>query len=269
MAADPEVTKGIGAIARTFLPYAVIIVILTGLDKALVTPRRKSYKRSKSHDTELPAILLGLLAVGFLFYTTNRGAFWIYAILLICGFIIYLLIKRQLSNKYFLEQDNLSKLRSLNPTEFEGYIAKLFSRLGFITEKVGGSYDGGIDVIATKKGVKYFIQCKKFITSQVSVGAVRDFYGAVADQLKNAKALFVSTNVFTLEAEKFCEGKPIELIDGKKLMEYIRQAGVEVPETQEENLCPKCSGVLKHRNGKYGSFIGCSNYPKCTYTKST
>lgn len=31
--------------------------------------------------------------------------------------------------------------------------------------------------------------------------------------------------------------------------------------------CPKCGGNLIERNGKYGKFIGCSNYPKCRYTK--
>ena len=32
-------------------------------------------------------------------------------------------------------------------------------------------------------------------------------------------------------------------------------------------MCPKCGGKLVERNGKYGKFIGCSNYPKCKYTK--
>lgn len=31
--------------------------------------------------------------------------------------------------------------------------------------------------------------------------------------------------------------------------------------------CPKCGGKLIVRNGKYGSFYGCSNYPKCKYTR--
>ena len=31
--------------------------------------------------------------------------------------------------------------------------------------------------------------------------------------------------------------------------------------------CPKCGGSLIEREGKYGVFIGCSNYPKCKYTK--
>lgn len=30
--------------------------------------------------------------------------------------------------------------------------------------------------------------------------------------------------------------------------------------------CPRCRGTLVRRQGKYGSFYGCSNYPKCKYT---
>lgn len=34
--------------------------------------------------------------------------------------------------------------------------------------------------------------------------------------------------------------------------------------------CPKpgCGGMLVERNGRYGRFLGCSNYPKCRYTQS-
>lgn len=32
-------------------------------------------------------------------------------------------------------------------------------------------------------------------------------------------------------------------------------------------ICPLCEGKLIMRNGKYGSFIGCSNFPKCRYTQ--
>ena len=31
--------------------------------------------------------------------------------------------------------------------------------------------------------------------------------------------------------------------------------------------CPQCGGKLIMRKGKYGSFIGCSNFPKCRYTQ--
>ena len=35
----------------------------------------------------------------------------------------------------------------------------------------------------------------------------------------------------------------------------------------EQTLCPKCGGVLSIKKGKYGEFYGCSNFPKCRFTK--
>lgn len=32
-------------------------------------------------------------------------------------------------------------------------------------------------------------------------------------------------------------------------------------------ICPMCGGRLILRNGKYGEFYGCSNYPRCRYTR--
>lgn len=35
----------------------------------------------------------------------------------------------------------------------------------------------------------------------------------------------------------------------------------------ESGHCPRCGAPLILRNGKYGKFYGCSNYPKCRFTK--
>ena len=35
----------------------------------------------------------------------------------------------------------------------------------------------------------------------------------------------------------------------------------------DNNICPRCGGTLIERNGKYGAFMGCSNYPKCKFIK--
>lgn len=32
-----------------------------------------------------------------------------------------------------------------------------------------------------------------------------------------------------------------------------------------KGICPRCNSILIQRKGRYGSFIGCSNYPKCRY----
>ena len=37
---------------------------------------------------------------------------------------------------------------------------------------------------------------------------------------------------------------------------------------KEKFSCPVCEGHLSPKVGKYGKFIGCSNYPECTYTRS-
>ena len=43
----------------------------------------------------------------------------------------------------------------------------------------------------------------------------------------------------------------------------------EIPRrTYDPTKCPECVGTLRERNGRLGKFLGCSNYPKCTYTKS-
>lgn len=169
--------------------------------------------------------------------------------------------------KWRSSRDFLQWLREMKPKEFEEYIADLFSKMGYKTEATGGSYDEGVDVIAEKDGIKHYIQCKKFINREVSVGAMRDFYGAIADHLTNGKGYFITTNKFTLEAERFAGDKPIELIDGFKLVDYIRLAE-RGSNKNDSRVCPKCGGKLEERIGKYGKFLGCSNYPKCQYTEN-
>ena len=34
----------------------------------------------------------------------------------------------------------------------------------------------------------------------------------------------------------------------------------------DDRICPRCGGNLVERKGKYGEFLGCSNYPRCKYT---
>ena len=38
--------------------------------------------------------------------------------------------------------------------------------------------------------------------------------------------------------------------------------------TKAVRRCPKCGNVLRKRNGRYGAFWGCTNYPDCTYTRN-
>ena len=63
------------------------------------------------------------------------------------------------------------------------------------------------------------------------------------------------------------ESKQITDKDTKK--DHIKKIYQSVSEKQfkmENLICPKCNSELKLREGKYGKFYGCSNYPKCKFT---
>jgi restriction system protein len=176
------------------------------------------------------------------------------------------LMSRRSKIKWYLGKKKVQDLQQLTSTQFEEYIATLFQSLGYEAKVTGGRGDGGVDVEAVKDGHVHYIQCKKYISSKVPVSAVRDFYGAIADRVDGGKGYFITTNVFTLDAEKFAEDKPIELIDKFKLMEYMQMVDTTVPEV-EASVCQKCGSELVRRKGKYGAFLGCSTYPKCDYTE--
>ncbi len=50
------------------------------------------------------------------------------------------------------------------------------------------------------------------------------------------------------------------------LKEHIKNSNQTIIET-EKGICPRCGNKLIKRNSKYGTFYGCSNYPKCRFTK--
>lgn len=204
---------------------------------------------------------------------------WWFWLSLLAVFIVLEVIKVKKSAKRFGKISEkhsgvnlLNKLRSLSSNEFEEYIAFLFKKLGYKSEVVGKSHDGGVDVIIEKDGLKQYIQCKKYNSrNKATLHDVRDFYGSLVDFLANSKGYFITTGSFTLEAEEFAKDKPIELVDGFKLLEYIKMASVDNKEyfdNKNEEKCPKCDGVLIEKRSKYGKFLGCSNYPKCRFTRS-
>ena len=61
------------------------------------------------------------------------------------------------------------------------------------------------------------------------------------------------------DAQEFNRGKKLEHI------EYVQKIKREKDAKIEAGICPKCGGNLVLKNGKHGSFYGCSNYPKCRY----
>ena len=128
--------------------------------------------------------------------------------------------------KWLEEHKTLEEWKKVDDKEFERITAAIFEKLGYKTKVVGGPGDRGVDVIAEKEGKINYIQCKKM--EKVSPHAIRDFYGAIVDKLKEVeKGFFVTIGGFTEEGKDFAEGKPIELIDGLKLEKLFKDSRLE------------------------------------------
>lgn len=57
-----------------------------------------------------------------------------------------------------------------------------------------------------------------------------------------------------------------EEVDDKTHVRHVKEVKKEVDNKLASGICPQCGGSLVIRNGRYGSFYGCSNYPKCKFT---
>lgn len=42
----------------------------------------------------------------------------------------------------------------------------------------------------------------------------------------------------------------------------------KLPEGEKPEICPRCGAELRKRQGRFGAFWGCSNYPGCRYTRN-
>ncbi len=52
----------------------------------------------------------------------------------------------------------------------------------------------------------------------------------------------------------------------KEHVYQVRNNAYERKQKERLLICPRCGGNLVARDGQYGKFYGCSNYPKCRYT---
>ena len=58
---------------------------------------------------------------------------------------------------------------------------------------------------------------------------------------------------------------------GKYSEKLVHKEMLQLPDTSaktsiKQGICPQCGGQLVLRQGRYGSFYGCDNYPKCKFT---
>lgn len=143
-----------------------------------------------------------------------------------------------------LEQEIISKLKSVTPTFFEKIVVELLVKMGYggsiqdAGQAIGKSGDEGIDGIIKedKLGLDViYIQAKRW-ESVIGRPEVQKFVGALAGQ-RAKKGVFITTSHFTKEATEYAGqmDTKIVLIDGEKLSQLMidYNLGVSVQNTYE------------------------------------
>jgi restriction system protein len=143
-----------------------------------------------------------------------------------------------------------------------------------VTENTAAGPDEGIDLVLKKDGALVLVQCKQWRSFKVGVDVVRELFGVMT--AKHATSgIVITSGMFTQEAKNFAANKPIDVVDGSQLLQLVgnvQKQGATSAKPASANVCPKCGTELVLRTAQKGpnpgqKFWGCSNYPKCRFTK--
>ncbi len=133
----------------------------------------------------------------------------------------------------------------------EGHIRslkKLLSKIGDIQcfSIIAFSNDAELKVSVSSAEVTHLLYLDDVITSHRVVLLTDEKVTAIIETIEKARL-----NENEIEVQEH-----IAKAKNAKLSSYDRM---------QNGKCPRCGGELVLRNGRYGQFFGCSNYPKCRF----
>lgn len=113
-------------------------------------------------------------------------------------------------------------IRKLTWEQFETMVGEAFRKQGFTVQETDKGPDGGVDLVLRKGREMFLVQCKQWRASKVGVQVVRELYGVMS--ARGATGGFVVTSgAFTSDAWKFAKGTNLQLIDGKRLLQWFKK----------------------------------------------
>lgn len=129
----------------------------------------------------------------------------------------------------------------------------LLSKLLF-NEKSFENYHKAIVVFANNSGILY----NKYAPKEFKNKVIR------SDELVS----YMKKDIEAVDKDLRDSQKNMENYANRFLNRHVeKEIDYESIYKVDDTICPQCGGKLVERNGKYSKFIGCSNYPKCTFTK--
>jgi restriction system protein len=146
--------------------------------------------------------------------------FFLIALLLGGSFYLWLAYKQRMKRKA-LRALEIAHIDAMTGEEFEKYIAELLRSQGYKTRMTPRSGDYGVDVVASKNGVKTAVQIKRY-NKKLDQKPVREAVtGMAVRQYGCTKAMVVTNSTFTKAATFLAAESKCELVDREKLGEWI------------------------------------------------
>lgn len=150
-------------------------------------------------------------------------------------------INSEINNESDWRQQLLVKLYGLSPTGFEIVCQRFLREAGFVeVEVTGRSGDGGIDgrgiVRVNLISFRVIFQSKRY-RGAVNPAEIREFKGTMVGRAE--RGLYITTGYFTknAKAEANRDGSaPIDLIDGDRLLDYMKEFEMGVNVKTEEKI---------------------------------
>ncbi len=163
--------------------------------------------------------------IAFMIVLVILQEYW-YVVLAAFILIAILVSKASRKRKEQLLQLNVNNYDNLSGEEFEGFISTLLEKCGYTDVKcTPKSGDFGVDVLATRYGKKYAIQCKRY-TGKVGNHAVQEAFSGKAYYDADI-AVVATNNYFTSAAIETAEKIGVELWDRNMIEKMINSIAIQ------------------------------------------
>lgn len=154
--------------------------------------------------------------------------------------------------------DNWTKNMYGTKYSFRNPLKQNYAHVKALEEKTNLAEDKFIPIVAFSNNCDIKVKTSKPVV----------YIGQIKHVIEGYREIKFNENELDILVAKIQSENIVEKDARKKHVKQIRTKVSENNAKVMARICPRCGGQLVPRKGKNSIFIGCSNYPKCRYTKN-
>ncbi len=192
---------------------------------------KKRYRRSRKTTPLQEMGFVAVLVAAVATFSLRQGMddanlglvasiFILIAIFLGGSFYLWLAYSQQRKRQAFRALQ-IAHIDAMTGEEFEEYVAELLRFQGYKVRMTPRSGDYGVDIVASKDGLKTAVQIKRY-SKKLDQKPIREAVtGMTVRQYGCTNAMVVTNSTFTKAAEFLAKESGCELVDREKLGEWV------------------------------------------------